>query len=142
MNLALANLKLRTYVRGFGEMTYAEICKLATESEDILKHLPVSDMAFAHMAQLVRSYWKYAEAFAQVNGLSDIDHCIQKKYLCAWKATTRFGARKSINRTEEVTFNIPRYNRSLSEERYAILDILNTLFENEAYDSNLELMEI
>lgn len=143
MSNTLHDLKLRYHRQTYGDMTYAEVCKLGNEADDLLNALSPFDVAFNYFAQQRRTWWTYALLLAQEQkdaGLTD--HVFVKKYLCAWHTFTRDRVRVKIERTEEMEFHIPRYAASLQEQRSIIIMQLNQKFNNEVSDATLELMEI
>lgn len=141
MNASLATMKLTHFTRTYGEMTYAEVVKLAKDTEETLSHLPATDVAFEYFAKCVRAYWQYAELLAIVGERSDIDHLYQKHYLCGWDSIVS-GKQKKTKFTEELEFYIPRYNRSQYEQQRVMCEAIGKRFNTYVTPDLVEFMEL
>lgn len=140
MHPDLSRLKLKYYINRYGEITYDEAVQLAKEAEQTATDCGPMDPAFIYFAKQVRDMWKFASVRNETENLVRNDHLDRKVFLCAW--TDRFFDKPNVKRTEEIIFQIPRYNRSVSEQRSHMAQEIRTRYNAMVGPDDIEFMAI
>jgi hypothetical protein len=140
MHSDLSRLKLKYYINRYGEITYDEAVQLAKEAEQIATDCGPMDPAFIYFAQQVRDMWKFASVRNETENLERNEHLDRKVFLCAWTDCT--WGKPKVQRTEEIVFQIPRYNRSLSEQRSYMAQDIRVRYNVLVCTDDIEFMEM
>ena len=105
MNPQLAQLRIRTFERQYGIMSYDDVILCAEQALGFYEDMDAFDPARSKFAREFRDYYSYAESKAEMEGLADERHCDRITYLWAMG-----------NKMDSYCVKMPKYQRTKEQQ--------------------------
>lgn len=134
MNKLRAELILKVHLQHHQEaLEYDEAIEVAEHAARNLAVTPPGDPAYGYLSRTAKTYYEYAEALNQLNGLERRDHLIVLRVIVSYNK----GAV-----TEEMRIPINRYHPLRNQENQAFLTCRDTLLKNKVDPYAMKDLEV